>query len=197
MLELLSTAVNCILFSNLLLTVEWDILLPTHSSLSAETLHPPPLRWWLSMIQSNCNVTESLASLHLGDFSHNVTKYDFQSQVAAVVVAAGGEADETQLALLFTNLEGKDIHELLAKGEVDLKNCSSGGGGGGGAAAAPAGIQTYWICISFLWWMRCSPSQRNTLDYLQYPWIGCTSLNRMFDNDGGRKQEAASYCSNE
>jgi ribosomal protein L12E/L44/L45/RPP1/RPP2 len=64
--------------------------------------------------------------------------------VAAVVVAAGGEADEEQLALLFTNLEGKDIHELLAKGEVDLKNCSSGGGGGG-AAAAPAGMSIYSI----------------------------------------------------
>ena len=95
------------------------------------------------MIESNYTVTEPLAFLYLGDFAHNVTKYDYQSQVAAVVVAAGGEADETQLALLFTNLEGKDIHELLAKGEVDLKNCSSGGGGGGGAAAAPAGIQTY------------------------------------------------------
>jgi 60s Acidic ribosomal protein len=68
--------------------------------------------------------------------------------VAAVVVAAGGEADEEQLALLFTNLEGKDIHELLAKGEVDLKNCSSGGGGGGGAAAAPAG--TLLLCYSIL-----------------------------------------------
>ena len=66
--------------------------------------------------------------------------------MAAVVVAAGGEADEEQLALLFTNLEGKDIHELLAKGEVDLKNCSSGGGGGGGgAAAAPAGMSFYSI----------------------------------------------------
>ena len=59
--------------------------------------------------------------------------------MAAVVVAAGGEVDETQIALLFTNLEGKNIHELLAKGEIDLKNCTSGGGGGAAPAAAPAG----------------------------------------------------------
>lgn len=58
--------------------------------------------------------------------------------MAAVVVAAGGEVDETQIALLFTNLEGKNIHELLAKGEIDLKNCTSGGGGAA-PAAAPAG----------------------------------------------------------
>ena len=59
-------------------------------------------------------------------------------KVAAVVVAAGGEVDEAQIALLFTNLEGKDIHELLAKGEIDLKSVTSSGGGGGGGAA-PAG----------------------------------------------------------
>ena len=59
----------------------------------------------------------------------------FVFQVSAVVVAAGGESDEAQVALLFSNLEGKDIHELLAKGETDLKSVTSGGGGG----AAPAG----------------------------------------------------------
>ena len=59
--------------------------------------------------------------------------------MSAVVVAAGGEADEAQVALLFSNLEGKDIHELLAKGETDLKSVTSGGGGG--AAPAPAGEQ--------------------------------------------------------
>lgn len=58
-------------------------------------------------------------------------------QVSALVVAAGGESDEAQVAALFANLEGKDIHELLAKGEIDLKAVTSGGGGG--AAAAPAG----------------------------------------------------------
>ena len=36
-------------------------------------------------------------------------------QVAAVITAAGGEADEAALASLIGDLEGKDIHELLAK----------------------------------------------------------------------------------
>lgn len=66
----------------------------------------------------------------------NFLTYLISWKVAAVVVAAGGEVDETQIALLFTNLEGKDIHELLAKGETDLKSVTSSGGGGG---AAPAG----------------------------------------------------------
>ena len=36
-------------------------------------------------------------------------------QVSAVITAAGGEADEAALATLIGDLEGKDIHELLAK----------------------------------------------------------------------------------
>jgi ribosomal protein L12E/L44/L45/RPP1/RPP2 len=52
-------------------------------------------------------------------------------QVTAVVAAAGGEVDETVLATLFSDLEGKSIHELLAKGEKDLKSVVG--------AAAPAG----------------------------------------------------------
>ena len=95
-------------------------------------------------------MVESLTFTHAISLPHGVNINDFLSQVAAVVVAAGGEADEAQLALLFTNLEGKDIHELLAKGEVDLKNCSSGGGGGGGgAAAAPAGMLFYTIPVQY------------------------------------------------
>lgn len=54
-----------------------------------------------------------------------------------MVTAAGGEASEESVAKLFADLEGKDIHELLAKGETDIKACTSSGGGG---AAAPAGI---------------------------------------------------------
>jgi large subunit ribosomal protein LP2 len=44
-------------------------------------------------------------------------------QVTAVVTAAGGEVDEASLASLFADLEGKSIHELLAKGETSLKSC--------------------------------------------------------------------------
>jgi hypothetical protein len=72
--------------------------------------------------------------------------------VTAVITSAGGEADADALTKLYADLEGKDIHELLAKGEVQLKSVVSSGGGGGGAA--PAGnllefyhINGYYLCI--------------------------------------------------
>ena len=52
-------------------------------------------------------------------------------QVKSVITAAGGEADEESLTKLLADLEGKDIHELLAEGQKKLKTCVSGGGGGG------------------------------------------------------------------
>ena len=57
-----------------------------------------------------------------------------REEVTAVVTAAGGEVDEETLNTLFTDLEGKSIHELLSKGETDLKSCV-----GAASAAAPAG----------------------------------------------------------
>ena len=53
-------------------------------------------------------------------------------EVTAVITSAGGEVDEAKLTALFADLEGKDIHELLAKGDADLKSCVGVGGGGGG-----------------------------------------------------------------
>jgi large subunit ribosomal protein LP2 len=55
-------------------------------------------------------------------------------EVSALVTSAGGEVDEASLAALIGDLEGKDIHELLAKGTEDLKACV----GAAGPAAAPA-----------------------------------------------------------
>jgi large subunit ribosomal protein LP2 len=46
------------------------------------------------------------------------------ADVIKVIVAAGGEADEAQIAALLGDLEGKSIHELLAKGEKDLEACA-------------------------------------------------------------------------
>ena len=40
----------------------------------------------------------------------------------SVITAAGGEVDAEKLAALISDLEGKDIHELLAKGDKDLKS---------------------------------------------------------------------------
>ena len=61
-----------------------------------------------------------------------------QDDVKAVITAAGGEADEEQLTKLYADLEGKNIHELLAEGETKLKSVTVSGGGGGGGGGAPA-----------------------------------------------------------
>jgi hypothetical protein len=63
--------------------------------------------------------------------------------VTAVITSAGGEADADALTKLYADLEGKDIHELLAKGEVQLKSVVSSGGGGGGAAPAGRDVFIY------------------------------------------------------
>lgn len=56
-------------------------------------------------------------------------------KVTEVLTTIGAEVDENKLTSLFADLEGKDIHELLAKGEKDLKSVvgvSSSSSGGGG-----------------------------------------------------------------
>lgn len=55
-----------------------------------------------------------------------------QADVTAVITAAGGEVDEQKLAALFADLEGKDIHTLVAEGDKALKSVV-------GVAAAPSG----------------------------------------------------------
>ncbi len=64
-------------------------------------------------------------------------------EVTAVVTAAGGEVDEASLTTLFSDLEGKSIHELLASGETKLKSCV-----GASSSAAPAGGK--YFCVSLL-----------------------------------------------
>ncbi|KAM4055208.1 ribosomal protein [Hirsutella rhossiliensis] len=66
--------------------------------------------------------------------------------VKKVLAAVGIEADDERLKQLISELEGKDINELIASGSEKLASVPSGGAGGaaaggaaaGGAAAAPA-----------------------------------------------------------
>ena len=51
--------------------------------------------------------------------------------VTNLITSVGGEVDAEKLTAFLGDLEGKDIHELLAKGEQDLKSVV-------GVAAAPA-----------------------------------------------------------
>jgi large subunit ribosomal protein LP2 len=58
------------------------------------------------------------------------------ADVKAVLESVGIEADDERLNTLISELEGKDINELIAAGSEKLASVPSGGGGGGGAAAA-------------------------------------------------------------
>mmetsp|Transcript_16385 Transcript_16385/g.11530 ORF Transcript_16385/g.11530 Transcript_16385/m.11530 type:complete len:117 (+) Transcript_16385:51-401(+) len=58
------------------------------------------------------------------------------SDVTGVITACGGEANEEQLTLFFSEIEGKSIDELFEEGKASISKCSSAVGGG--AAAAPA-----------------------------------------------------------
>jgi ribosomal protein L12E/L44/L45/RPP1/RPP2 len=65
--------------------------------------------------------------------------------VTKVIEAAGGEVDSDKLSALISDMEGKDLAELLSTGETKLASVSGGGGGGGGGAAAggdaPAAVE--------------------------------------------------------
>ncbi|OLN81091.1 60S acidic ribosomal protein P2 [Colletotrichum chlorophyti] len=63
------------------------------------------------------------------------------ADVKAVLESVGIEADEERLNKLISELEGKDINELIAEGSTKLASVPSGGAGGAAAAggAAPAG----------------------------------------------------------
>ncbi|EMD93964.1 hypothetical protein COCC4DRAFT_131531 [Bipolaris maydis ATCC 48331] len=56
--------------------------------------------------------------------------------VKSVLSAVGIEADDERLNKLISELEGKDINELIASGSEKLASVPSGGSGGGAAAAA-------------------------------------------------------------
>ena len=60
------------------------------------------------------------------------------ADVKAVLESVGIEADDERLNTLISELEGKDINELIAAGSEKLASVPSGGGGGGAAAAGGA-----------------------------------------------------------
>lgn len=63
--------------------------------------------------------------------------------------AVGADIDESRIKLLLSEVEGKDITELIASGREKLASVPSGGGGvavaaatGGGAAPAAAAAES-------------------------------------------------------
>ena len=61
------------------------------------------------------------------------------ADVKSVLEAVGIESDEERLNKLISELEGKDINELIASGSEKLASVPSGGSGGGAAAPAAGG----------------------------------------------------------
>ncbi|KAK5071139.1 60S acidic ribosomal protein P2 [Lithohypha guttulata] len=62
--------------------------------------------------------------------------------VKGVLSSVGIDADDERLEKLLSELEGKDINELIAEGSTKLASVPTGGSGGGaaaGGAAAAAG----------------------------------------------------------
>ncbi|KAF2739225.1 ribosomal protein 60S [Polyplosphaeria fusca] len=58
------------------------------------------------------------------------------SDIKGVLESVGIEADDERLDKLVSELEGKDINDLIAQGSEKLASVPSGGGGAGGAPAA-------------------------------------------------------------
>lgn len=75
----------------------------------------------------------------------------FIIEIFLTLFTVGAEADDDRIQLLFSEIEGKDITELIASGREKLASVPAGGGaavvvaatagGGGGGAAAPAAAE--------------------------------------------------------
>ncbi|XP_075512850.1 large ribosomal subunit protein P2-like [Primulina tabacum] len=55
-----------------------------------------------------------------------------------ILGSVGAECDDDRITLLLSEVEGKDITELIAAGREKLASVPAGGGGGAVAVAAPA-----------------------------------------------------------
>ncbi|CAH9052562.1 unnamed protein product [Cuscuta europaea] len=55
--------------------------------------------------------------------------------IKKILSSVGAEADDSKLELLLSQVEGKDITELIAAGREKLASVPSGGGGGVAAVA--------------------------------------------------------------
>ncbi|RYO82613.1 hypothetical protein DL764_009584 [Monosporascus ibericus] len=61
------------------------------------------------------------------------------SDIKGVLESVGIEADNERLEKLISELEGKDINELISEGSSKLASVPSGGAGGAAAGGAAAG----------------------------------------------------------
>eukprot|EP00122_Pirum_gemmata_P012801 Pgem_evm1s11915 len=59
-------------------------------------------------------------------------------KIKEILGAVGVEADETALSKVMSELEGKDLQEVIAEGTTKLASVPSGGGRAAAGGAAPA-----------------------------------------------------------
>ncbi|KAK6541016.1 60S acidic ribosomal protein P2 [Orbilia ellipsospora] len=59
--------------------------------------------------------------------------------IKTLLGTVGIEAEDERLEKLLSELDGKDINELITSGSAKLASVPSGGGGGGAAASGGAG----------------------------------------------------------
>lgn len=64
-----------------------------------------------------------------------------KADVEKALSAVGIESDDTRLSALMTEMEGKDLSELVEAGKKRLAKFGSGGGGGGAAAGGAAAAE--------------------------------------------------------
>ncbi|MCJ1370315.1 60S acidic ribosomal protein P2 [Loxospora ochrophaea] len=61
------------------------------------------------------------------------------SDVKGVLESVGIDADDDRLDKLISELEGKDLQQLISEGSTKLASVPSGGGGGGAAGPTTGG----------------------------------------------------------
>ncbi|KAL3335941.1 hypothetical protein AABB24_031924 [Solanum stoloniferum] len=66
-----------------------------------------------------------------------------EKDLKKILASVGAEADDDRIQLLLSQVEGKDITELIAAGREKLASVPAGGGAApaGGGAAAPAAAE--------------------------------------------------------
>lgn len=59
--------------------------------------------------------------------------------IKGLLESVGAEVDESRLSALLSDLEGKDVNQLITEGSSKLASVPSGGAAAGGASGAAAG----------------------------------------------------------
>merc|ERR1712161_6615 len=87
-------------------------------------------------LSNNKNKMKELATYLMLQIGGNATPS--KGDITTALSSVGVEVDSASIDRLFTDLEGKDIAELLEAGKAQLAKFGGGGGGGGGSGGGAA-----------------------------------------------------------